>query len=120
MDLETNLNGVNIKLLGIQDETASVPPESRTENRLVKVYLRVDKLPDGLQLDTFETVRTGIHNQFDSNGVLFAVYDLEYPLPASAKTIDVKVGVYRELTAQFIVKPTVLSPSNPTPSNPRQ
>ena len=118
LDLKTNLNGANLKLLSLVDESGQLPPETLSNYHRIRLVFEPPDVPPDMRFDVLSVTgydtSTNAHPRDlqASPGGSMGNTEFYYFLPASAQTLDVKIGVYRELTAEFIVKPTIASVSN--------
>lgn len=106
LNLATNINGVNVELLSLTDKSSTSP-----ETHQVSLALHVPALPTGMRFDIFKTTGQGIRTEHDGGGI--HLYD--YVIPEGTHTFDAQIAVYRELTAEFTVKPTTPPASNSVP-----
>lgn len=119
LGLHTNLSGIGLVLQSIVDETGMLPDETHGNYHRVRLIFQVPPLPPNLRFDvlsvTGHEASTNAHprNLKAALGGTVGNSEFFYLVPATAQTLDLKLGVYRQLTAEFVVKPTtVQSTSN--------
>ncbi|HTA31214.1 MAG TPA: hypothetical protein VK731_12060 [Candidatus Cybelea sp.] len=118
LNLKTNLAGLGFGLASLVDESGMLPPETRSNYYRVRLIFQVPTLPPDVRFDVLSvTGRDALTNAHSRGlpgalGGTMGTTEFIYMLPALAKTLDVKVGAYHQLTAEFTVKPTVLSRKN--------
>lgn len=108
LNLETNLNGVKVKFLSLTDESSTLPAETLKSDRCVRLSFYVPPLPAGMRFEIVSVTGTLVRTEDYSGGL----QSYDYMVPVSAGTLDAKVAVYRQLAAQFTVKPSIAAASN--------
>lgn len=118
LNLQTNLNGVGLGFQSLADESGMLPAENRSNYHRIRLIFQIPPLPPNVRFDvlsvTGHETSTNAHPRdlrADPAGTM-GDNEFFYVLPASAQRLDVKIGVYRQLTAEFVVKPTIVQRSN--------
>ncbi len=118
LNLQTNLSGLGVALYSLADESGQLPAETLTDYHRVRLNFQFPPLPAKMRIDVLGVAGNGDATNTHPrrlSGMLIRTAgadEFTYLLPASAGTMDVKVAIYRLLTAEFVVKPTSATGNN--------
>jgi hypothetical protein len=111
----TNLGGITLQLLRAVNESAMLPPGSDFQR--IRLDFAPPNLPPGMRFDIVSV--TGHDAETNSNPAVHPAQwggtsdsSYNYFMPSSVRTLDVTVAVYRQLTAEFVAKPSTLPATN--------
>jgi hypothetical protein len=111
----TNLGGITLQLLRMVNESAMLPPGSDIQR--IRLDFAPPNLPPDMRFDIVSV--TGHDAETNSNAAVHPAQwggtsdsSYNYLLASSVRTLDVTVAVYRQLTAEFVAKPSTLPATN--------
>jgi hypothetical protein len=109
LNLAGTVNGVKLQLLSLANEGSQLPANS---DMMIRVNFADPNLPSGMRYDILSVTGHDSPNSDDTGHpgqwIGSSGNSYTYILPASTRTLDVKVGVYRQIEAEFMAKPETL------------